>query len=367
MKIVCAHLLNDFSGSSRMLAQAITVMLEEGFEVELFVNKGSQGHLSALPVKTGFFSYRWSRWRVLTLVRFLASQVELFLRAVTCSRNGTVFYVNTYLPVGLALAGKLTRKSVIYHLHETSVSPQALKAFLKWIAWFTADRVIFVSDYLRSAESPISRKETVVRNWLDQRFLGRVSRLPEARERGSDFIVMMLCSLRDYKGVPEFVELAGYFENECGIHFELVLNATSAEVEDYFGKLAGMPSNLRVFSRTAKVEEFYLRASLVANLSRPTEWIETYGLTILEAMAFGVPVISPTVGGPAELVRHGVDGYQVDSQDVNALADVIRKLWESPRRWQEMSSACQERAKMVQGLTHYRALLGGIRQELGCG
>ena len=39
-------------------------------------------------------------------------------------------------------------------------------------------------------------------------------------------------------------------------------------------------------------------------------------MTVLEAMTAGLPVIVPTVGGVADLVDDGVNGYKIDVQQL---------------------------------------------------
>ncbi len=60
--------------------------------------------------------------------------------------------------------------------------------------------------------------------------------------------------------------------------------------------------NLRIYARQEDVTSFYNDASIVVNLTDSRQAIETFGLTPLEAMSDGLPVIVPTVGGIAELV-----------------------------------------------------------------
>jgi glycosyltransferase involved in cell wall biosynthesis len=53
---------------------------------------------------------------------------------------------------------------------------------------------------------------------------------------------------------------------------------------------------------------------------------EPFGLSIVEAMACGVPVITTNVFGPREIVRNNHDGIAVPPDDVKALAEVIETL-----------------------------------------
>ncbi len=63
---------------------------------------------------------------------------------------------------------------------------------------------------------------------------------------------------------------------------------------------------------------------------------EPFGLSILEAMACGVTVVTTNVYGPKEIVTDGVDGLAVDPDDVGALVKAISTLLDDPELREEI-------------------------------
>ncbi|WP_133965435.1 glycosyltransferase family 4 protein [Eubacterium limosum] len=58
---------------------------------------------------------------------------------------------------------------------------------------------------------------------------------------------------------------------------------------------------------------------------------EPFGLVIIEAMEFGIPVIATNHGGPKEIISNGINGYLVTYQDCTEMTDCIVKLLENPK------------------------------------
>jgi colanic acid/amylovoran biosynthesis glycosyltransferase len=62
-------------------------------------------------------------------------------------------------------------------------------------------------------------------------------------------------------------------------------------------------------------------------------------VSLMEAMARGLPIVSTQHSGIPELIENGVSGFLVPEQDVDALAEKLGYLIEHPEVWPEMGRA----------------------------
>jgi glycosyltransferase involved in cell wall biosynthesis len=141
----------------------------------------------------------------------------------------------------------------------------------------------------------------------------------------------MISSFKKYKGIYEFIDLADSFTN---YNFELVLNADKQEV-DLLRKNYNSLRNLKIYSRQKNIIPFYKNTNLLLNLSIPELVVETFGMTVIEAMFFGVPAIVPPVGGITELIVDGYNGFRVHPLDKNELKSKIEIMFESEETYNE--------------------------------
>lgn len=341
--IVFCHLLNDRSGSPTVLRSTLEALdaREHGL---LVVGSQGRGVLDEAGVPTQRYWYRRSRHRIVTLLTYFTSQLALYRslsRTLDIPPNSVVF-VNTLLPFAAMLWGRRTGRRVIVHVHEVSITPAPLRRFLTGCAARSADLVLYVSNDHRARlpiEGPLS---VIVPNPVSQNLIARANN--HKNQKDGQFRVLMLASLRGYKGIDEFMALAKGLRDRTDISFDLVLNAEVADVADFAGRHSDF-ANVKIHPRTDEPGIFYSRADLVLNLSRVDQWIETFGLTLVEAMSFGIPVIAPPVGGPAEIVTDGSEGYCIDSRDGAALRDGVLKLADDSELYATMSQAARKRAQ----------------------
>jgi glycosyltransferase involved in cell wall biosynthesis len=102
-------------------------------------------------------------------------------------------------------------------------------------------------------------------------------------------------------------------------------------------------------------------------MSLPSVYRESKGISAIEALANGVPLVVPEHGAFPELIEVTGGGMLHRPDDPQALADVLRELMASPRRAAELGNAGREvihRDFDAAGMAHrtrqlYRKVLGG--------
>jgi len=104
-----------------------------------------------------------------------------------------------------------------------------------------------------------------------------------------------------------------------------------------------LPSGVEFYHQPAqeKIRDIYAQCDVWLCASRT----EGFHLPPLEAMACRCPVVSTVVGGPADIIENGINGYLVQQEDVDSLALRLHDVLCLPNdEWQQMSEAAYKTA-----------------------
>jgi D-inositol-3-phosphate glycosyltransferase len=142
--------------------------------------------------------------------------------------------------------------------------------------------------------------------------------------KGVDTAIRGFARLRRDHGVPARLLVVGGESNdpdpaatpEIGRLMALAAEEGVAEHVTFVGR------------RGRDVLKYYYSA---ADLFVTTPWYEPFGITPVEAMACGTPVVGSNVGGIKFTVRDGETGYLVAPDDADALADRMAHLYQNTR------------------------------------
>lgn len=335
MKIIVVHLLNDFSGSPCVLREAVKSLVAAGNAVTLVTSDG-RGFLTDIPrVRVRTFHYARDSKGAWRQISFIAAQLSIFKLVISEACPGDTVYVNTLLPMAAVLAGWLRCAKVFVHLHETTTGSEFFDLFSKLSISCFCGTIICVSQYLANSVRVRSRR-IVIPNFT--RFVYNEASTFEDRD-----LFTMACSLKWYKGVDQFVELARAMQDLARFRFRLHLNCSEAEERKFLQK-SSLPPNIEIIVNEFDLSASFRRSLVVINLSQRSGWIETFGLTLIEGMTFGAVPVAPNIGGPAEFIVDDVNGFLVDEADTGSIAERIRRLAASESIWAHMSEACRTTA-----------------------
>lgn len=92
-----------------------------------------------------------------------------------------------------------------------------------------------------------------------------------------------------------------------------------------------------------ELRDYYAAADVFVS----TPWYEPFGITPLEAMACGTPVIGASVGGIAHTVAHGETGFLVPPRDPDALADKLALVLGQPRLARRLGQSAVRRVSTL--------------------
>jgi glycosyltransferase involved in cell wall biosynthesis len=98
-----------------------------------------------------------------------------------------------------------------------------------------------------------------------------------------------------------------------------------------------------------------------------TPWYEPFGITPLEAMACGVPVVAAAVGGLTDSVVHGTTGLLIPPRDPAALAAAASRLLADPAMRAAFGKAGVRRAHRWYSWPRVAAQTESVYLRLGAG
>ncbi len=215
-------------------------------------------------------------------------------------------------------------------------------------AYAYVDRFICPSHFLESrllaGDKRFAGKTIAIHNYIE---------LPEIRERVDGGYIAFAGRLSMEKGVLLLAEAAKRLPE-----YKFVVMGSGDERVHLEGienvQLTGFLTGEALISTIAN-------ASL---LVVPSICYENCPLSILEAQAMGIPVVTMNMGGMAELTQDGVTGVLVDRVEPDALADAIRALMSDPEKRKEMSKNCLAQREQMITIDHYCRRIESIYAQI---
>jgi len=257
------------------------------------------------------------------------------------SHNPTPYFYGT-------IAGKIANVPVIiYTKHGRNPVKKKRELLLRKFLSYMTDKIVAVSDDARNVaindEKINPEKVVTIFNGIDiDRYQTNIDVASKKREIGlsdDDFVIGIVARLSPEKDHNTLFEAFRIVLDSINQNVKLVIVGDGILREEFEQKA----KSISISNKTIFLGERYDVPELLAIfdlfiLSSITEGIS---LTLLEAMATGLPVVATNAGGNAEIVLDNQTGFIVPPKDPNRMAEAIMTIIKN----NDMANQMKERGK----------------------
>jgi N-acetyl-alpha-D-glucosaminyl L-malate synthase BshA len=235
-------------------------------------------------------------------------------------------------------------------LHGTDITLVGQDPSFHAIAKFSIERsdaLTAVSEYLRretfNAFGCAGCAVEVIHNFIDPEVYDRHKYPSTIRDQvqAGRKVLMHISNFRPVKRVRDVVRIFAHVARAMPSVLVMVGDGPERVTAEKEAEMLGVADQAMFLGRIDAIAPLLAGADLFL---LPTER-ESFGLSALEALACGVPVIGARAGGLPEVVRDGVTGFLRDVGDVEGMSAAAVDILSSPEKWQAMSEAAAADAR----------------------
>ena len=239
---------------------------------------------------------------------------------------------------------------VITTLHGTDITIVGQDPSFHPITKFSiekSDRITAVSQYLRqetfNAFGCTACDVEVINNFIDPDIYDRSKYPPLLREQlnGGRRVLMHVSNFRPVKRVRDIVRIFARVRESIPSALVMVGDGPDRVEAEAEARTLGVEHEVHFLGKIDVVAPLLAGADLFLLPSQS----ESFGLSALEALASGTPVVGSRAGGIPEVVTDGVTGALREIGDVDAMARASVEILSDRERWHAMSRAAAADAR----------------------
>ena len=159
--------------------------------------------------------------------------------------------------------------------------------------------------------------------------------------RPDERIITHISNFRKVKRVEDVVRVFVKIQEKIPAKLIMVGDGPDREIADQLCKNLGIKKRVLFLGNTSDIEQILCFSDLFLLPSMS----ESFGLSALEAMVAGVPVVSSNAGGIPEVNEEGVSGFLCEVGDIDTMAARALYILEDEARLKEFKKGALEVAK----------------------
>jgi N-acetyl-alpha-D-glucosaminyl L-malate synthase BshA len=344
-----------YGGSGAMATELGIALAERGHEVH-FITYRQPFRLPSFLPRVYFHEVDVGRY---PLFEFPPYDLALAVRMheVVLGHHLDLLHVHYAIPHATSawIAREMLRQGgadipIITTLHGTDITIVGQDPSFHAITKFSierSDRITAVSHFLREetvrAFGCTGCAVETIPNFVDPTVYDRTRYPPLLREelRDGGAVLMHISNFRPVKRVGDVVAIFARVREVMPAALVMVGDGPDRPLAEEEARRLGVEEDVHFLGKIDAVAPLLAGADLFLLPSRS----ESFGLSALEALACGVPVVASDAGGLPEVVRDGVTGRLCPVGDVDAMAAAAIDILADRDRWRAMSAAAAEDAR----------------------
>jgi glycosyltransferase involved in cell wall biosynthesis len=238
------------------------------------------------------------------------------------------------------IIGKIFKKKIILHIH----GGMFRQFYLKYPKYITkiikkCDYIITPSNYLANIVKMLHNDVIVLPNMIDQPLFEK-----KKANDNNKLHIIFLGTLNDNKGIFDILSVFGEEIDYLKDKVELYIGGRGDvyRLENMINQLE--LSNFVVYHGWLNKIEKHKLLSQADILIQPS-LAEAFGISILEGMSYGLPIIATNVGGIPELVQNNINGFLIEPGSKQQIFDVVKYFVENPQVLKKMGEVSAEKAE----------------------
>lgn len=238
---------------------------------------------------------------------------------------------------------------IITTLHGTDITLVGLEpSFLPMVKFSIeqSDGVSAVSRFLKEktlTNYNIEKDITVINNFIDTDLYkpNGTSKLREHIAPNNEKIIVHTSNFRPVKRVPETIRILQKVREEIPAKLVLVGDGPDRSECERLCRELNLCDHTKFLGKQNGLVEILNASDLFLIPSQS----ESFGLAALEAMSCGLPVVSSSVGGLPELIKHNETGFIAEIGDIDRMSKYVIELFTNKRKYDLFSKASRKRVK----------------------
>ena len=183
----------------------------------------------------------------------------------------------------------------------------------------------------------------VIHNFIDPDVYNREKYPPLLKKQFGESkpILMHVSNFRAVKRVRDVVRIFAEVNREVPSVLVMIGDGPDRPAAEEEARILGVEQSVSFLGKLDQIAPLLAAADLFLLPSQS----ESFGLSALEALASGVPVVGSDAGGLPEVIRDGETGILCPAGDVPGMAAAALEILQDPKRWSEMSKLASRDAR----------------------